>query len=114
MADYTISSPKLQVLRGSIDAPEVLEVQTLNPDLIAWDMTAARHKWPAVKDAPFKWLTFLAWHACRREGRIPQDLRYEEWEATTLNVASLDGAQEDSATPVDPTQEEAEPDSYAR
>jgi hypothetical protein len=110
VADYSITSPKLQVLRGSLDAPEVLEVQTLNPDLIAWDMAAARHKWPGVKDAPFKWLTFLAWHACRREGRIPSDLRYEEWEASTLNVSSVEEGEGDSGKPVDPTQGEAEPD----
>lgn len=110
MADYSITSPNLRVLRGSLDAPEVIEVQTLNPDLIAWDMTAARHKWPAIKDAPFKWLTFLAWHACRREGRIPRDLTYEEWEASTLNVANVDETEGDSAAPVDPTQEEAGPD----
>ena len=112
MADYTITSPRLQVLRGSLDAPEVLEVQTLNPDLIAWDMTRAKHRWPEVKDAPFKWLTFLAWHACRREGRIPNDLRYEEWEATTLNISNLDADDDDDEAghPVDPTHAAAAPD----
>lgn len=105
MADYTITSPRLQVLRGSLDAPEVLEVQTLNPDLIAWDMTRAKHRWPEVKDAPFKWLTFIAWHACRREGSIPRDLTYEEWEASTLNVANLNAEDDDAngVEPVDPT-----------
>lgn len=113
MADYTITSPRLQVLRGSLDAPEVIEVQTLNPDLIAWDMTRARHKWPEVKDAPFKWLTFLAWHACRREGRIPSDLTYEAWEASTLNVSNVAAEDDDDAeagSPVDPTHAAAAPD----
>jgi hypothetical protein len=101
VADYTITSPRLQILRGSLDAPEVIEVQTLNPDLIAWDMTRARHKWPEVRDAPFKWLTFIAWAACRREGRIDRALTYEEWEASTLNVANLND--DDEAAAVDPT-----------
>lgn len=107
MADYKITSPHLRVLRGSLDAPEVLEVQTLNPDLIAWDMTRAKHRWPEVKDAPFKWLTFIAWAACRREGRIPADLTYPEWEASTLNVANMDADDDDdteAGTAVDPTQ----------
>jgi hypothetical protein len=101
MADYTITSPRLQVLRGSLDAPEVLEVQTLNPDLILWDRTRAKHKWPDIQSAPFLWLTFLAWAACRREGRIPRDLTWDEWEATTLNVANLNADDDDDAA--DPT-----------
>jgi hypothetical protein len=109
MADYRITSPHLQVLRGSLDAPEVIEIQTLNPDLIAWDMTRAKHRWQEIKDAPFKWLTFLAWHACRREQRIPRDLTYEEWEATTLNVSNLNDDDEEAAA-VDPTPAAAAPD----
>jgi hypothetical protein len=89
MADYKLSSPHLRILRGSLDAPEIIDVQCLNPDLILWDRTRLRHKWPEVKDAPIMWLTFLGWAACRREGRIPPDLRYEEWEATTLDVKPL-------------------------
>lgn len=104
MADFKLSSPRLRVLRGSLDAPEILEVQTLNPDLIAWDMTHTRHKWPELKDAPFKWLTFIAWHACRREGRIPADLTYETWEASTLEITNLtDEDDEDDEGVADPT-----------
>jgi hypothetical protein len=106
MADYTISSPHLRVLRGSLDAPEVIEIQTLNPDLIAWDMTRAKHRWPEVKDAPFLWLSFISWHACRREGRIPRELTYQEWQDSTLDVAQVEGEPE----PVDPTRVAAAPD----
>lgn len=106
MADYRITAPRVRVLRGSIDAPEVLELQTLNPDLIAWDMTRAKHRWPTIDDAPIKWATFVAWHAARREGRIPADLTYEAWEATTLDVAPItDGDEGDGSvdpTPADP------------
>lgn len=107
MADFKITSPNLRVLRGSLDAPEVIEIQTLNPDLIAWDMTRARHKWPVTQETPFKWLTFIAWHACRREGRIPPDLTYEAWEGTTLNVENLDT--DDGGGAVDPTPPELVP-----
>jgi hypothetical protein len=95
VADFKLTSPRLRIWRGSLDAPEVLEVQTLNPDLIAWDMTHAKHKWPELKDAPFKWLTFIGWHAARREGRIPADLTYEAWEASTLDVSNIDDEDED-------------------
>lgn len=108
MADYTISSPHLRVLRGSLDAPEVIEIQTLNPDLIAWDMTRAKHRWPEVKDAPFLWLTFISWHAARREGIIPRDLSYEDWQASTLDVGTLAGEDGDAET-VDPTHGAAAP-----
>jgi hypothetical protein len=107
MADYKITSPLLRVLRGSLDAPEVLEVQTLNPDLVAWDMTRTKHRWPEVKDAPFKWLTFISWHAARREHAIPSDLTYEAWEASTLDVTTLSG---DEGEPVDPTPPDPVPD----
>lgn len=109
MADYKITAPRLVVLRGSLDAPEVIEVQTLNPDLIAWDMTRARHKWPDVREAPFLWLTFISWHACRREGRIPRELGYDDWAASTLNVANLDGDDEEGGA-VDPTRPDLAPD----
>lgn len=107
MADFKLTSPRLRAVRGSLDAPEILEVQTLNPDLIAWDMTRAKHRWPKVEDAPFKWLTFIAWHAARREGAIPTDLSYEAWESTTLAVTNLDADDEEApdggGVVVDPT-----------
>lgn len=105
MADFKLTSPKLRVMRGSLDAPEIMEIQTLNPDLIAWDMTRGKHHWPDVKEAPFKWLTFIAWHAARREQRIPVDLTYEAWEGSTLQVESVDDGEGDA---VDPSQLEAE------
>ena len=46
-------------------------VDTGNQDLVAWDMTAMKHKWPGPKDAPFLWSTFIAWHASRRRGLLP-------------------------------------------
>lgn len=109
MADYKISSPRLRILRGSLDAPEVVEVQTFTPDLIAYDMTRAKHRWPEVKDAPFKWMTFIGWHAARREGAIPAELTYEAWEASTLDVAAIGDEDGAPVTPVDPTLPEPEP-----
>jgi hypothetical protein len=110
VADYKISSPHLQVLRGSLDAPEVMDIQTLNPDLIAWDMTRAKHRWPEVKDAPFLWLTFISWHAARREGRIPADLTYDQWQASTLDVSNMGGEDDADEQAVNPSHGAAAPD----
>jgi hypothetical protein len=108
VADYKITSPRLQVLRGSVDAPEILEVQTLSPDLIAFDMTRAKHRWPDMKEAPMLWLSFIAWHACRREQRIPPELTWDEWKATTLDVGPT--SDEEDGEPVDPTRADLAPD----
>jgi hypothetical protein len=111
MADFKLTSPRLRVYRGQLDAPEIIEVQTLNPDLIAWDMTRAKHKWPPTQEAAFKWLTFIAWSAARREGQIPTELTYEAWEASTLTVENLDGDEDgDGGGVVDPTREDLGPD----
>lgn len=107
MADYKLTSPHLRVLRGSPDAPEVIEVQTYTPDLIMFDVTRAKRRWGTMQDEPFRWMTFLSWHACRREGRIPADLTYETWESSILDVTSADD-DDDSAT-VDPTPPGVEP-----
>lgn len=106
MADYTLASPHLRVLRGSLEAPEVLELQCINPDLVAFDRVRFKHKWPGPQDAPFVFLTFVAWHAAHREGAIPADLNYEAWEATTLDVQNMGGEEEAAG----PTQEALEPD----
>jgi len=108
VADFKLASPHLRVLRGSIEAPEVLELQCLNPDLVAFDMTRAKHKWPGPQEAPFKFLTFVAWHAARRGELIPRDLTYEVWEASTLDVQNMTEAGDDDGP--GPTQEAPEPD----
>lgn len=110
MADFKLSSPRLRVYRGQLEAPEVLEVQTVNPDLIAWDMTRAKHHWPKTDEAPFKWLTFIAWHAARRTGAITTEDTYEAWELSTLMVENIDDDEDSGGDgPADPTHREAEP-----
>lgn len=105
VADFKLSSPNLRVMRGSLDAPEILEVQTLNPDLIAYDRTRLRQSphWPPAQDNPWQWLTFLAWHASRRQGLIPGDLTYESWEASTLQVENVEDEDDEEAGVADPT-----------
>jgi hypothetical protein len=85
--DVKLSSPRVLVTRG--DGSQ-LDLQTTNADLVLWDMTRTKHKWPKFDEAPFLWLTFLAWAAARRTGHIT-DTTWEAWLADTVDVA----AQED-------------------
>ena len=77
------------------------DVQTLNADMLRWEDTAAKHKWPSFTDVPQKWTTFLGWRASIREGHIPQDLKWEEFSENgprlALSVFVL------RQEPVDPT-----------
>lgn len=77
-------APRLLVNLEGRDEPIV--VQTRNPDLVLWDRTRAKHAWPKFDEAPFLWMTFLAWAACRRTGEIGTDLTYEKFEASTLDI----------------------------
>ena len=91
MGDIRLSSPRVNVIREGHDP---LIIQTANPDLVLWDRTRIKHKWPGFQDAPFLWLTFIAWAAARRTGAIPNDYRYEVWESEVLQV--VDTTQDDT------------------
>jgi hypothetical protein len=90
--------PRLRVL---MPGGERFEVQAYNPDLIAYETTAARHRWPSLKEAPFTWLTFLAWSAARRGGHIDQSVTWDQFQSTALEVSNLT-RDEDTAHPTRP------------
>jgi len=80
-------NPRIEV---TLDDGEVLVVQTHNADLVRWDRTAAKHGWPGFQAAPFLWVTFLAWSALRREGKIPNDLAFDTFsESRAVSVRNL-------------------------
>jgi hypothetical protein len=108
MADTPeLTSPRLVVT--SVDGG-TFEVQTLNPDLIRFDMTRSRHGWPDAQAAPFLWLTFIAWAALKREGAIPSDLTWETFSETMcIDVRTADDGEE-VARPGFPTPEEPAPE----
>lgn len=99
MGDVRLSSPRVRVVREGLDD---LEVQTTNADLVLWDRTRIKHKWPKFDEAPFLWLTFLSWAAARRTGAISSDHTYERWEAETLDVSSRDDDDEADGFPTPP------------
>lgn len=80
---------------------EPVEVETANPDLILWDTTSAKNKWPSMKDAPALWCTFLAWRAMRRLG-----LTEATWEVFSSDLC-VDVEMVGEAD-VDPTQQAAD------
>ena len=93
MGDVKLSTPRVRIRRDGFD--DLDELQTTNADLVLWDRTRYKHKWPGVTDAPFLWLTFISWAAARRTGAIPPELKYEAWEGSVLEVETLDEDEED-------------------
>jgi len=90
---------------------EPLEVQTDNRDLLLYERTSRKHRWPTdIKEAPFGWLTFISWAAARRTGAIDGALTYERWESEVLQVESVDD-DETSGDDGRPFEPEAEPGS---
>lgn len=89
---------------------EPFTVEVLNPDMVAWDRYAHRHRLPNQQSAPLLWMTFVTWASAKRNKHIPADMPYEAWEATTEHIEPVDADgnpladDEDAADPVDPTQ----------
>jgi hypothetical protein len=104
VADIQLTSPRLRVVLGD---DNVLNVQCTNADLVRFDMTRARHKWPTATDAPFLWLTFIAWAALKRTKGIPDSVTYEAFSESTQDITNLTDDGEGSPDAVDPTQSAA-------
>lgn len=74
------------------------DVVVRNADMIRWDRTRAKHKWPSGTDAPILMLTFWVWASLSREGRTTDT--WERFsEETCLSVTKQDGTDD----VVDPT-----------
>lgn len=96
MADVKLSTPRLRVvLADGTDR----EVQCTNADMVRFDLTRSKQKWPGPQDAPFLWLTFIAWAALRRTGAIEQTVGYEAFADSTLEIENL--TDDESADDVD-------------
>lgn len=99
--DVRLVAPRVLVIR---DGVEPMEIQADNRDLLAWESTAARHKWPSFDKSPFRWLTFLAWSAARRSGDLETSVTFEQWTEQVRSVRDLS----DSDNGVGPTQPDPE------
>jgi hypothetical protein len=92
MGEQKITSPRVLVIR---DGHEPLEVQTDNRDMILWETTRVKHRWPKFDEAPMMWLTFLAWAAARRTGAIDTGHTWEQWRGETLQARTVDDDEDD-------------------
>lgn len=102
MGDVRLVAPRIRVIR---DGKEPLEVQSDNRDLVKWESTRVKHKWPKFDEAPFKWLTFLAWSAATRSGALESGVTYERWESEVLSVGDMsqdDTTEDEIGTPTPP------------
>jgi hypothetical protein len=99
MAETKLTSPRVRVLR---DGQEPIELQTDNRDLVLWDMTRVKHRWPKFDEAAFLWLTFISWAAARRTGVVNGATTFEQWKADVVEVSSVDAEDDELGTPSPP------------
>lgn len=96
--------PTQQLVVALADGRE-LDLVVGNPDMVRWDLTAAKHGWPAMDKAPMLWATFVAWRAAVRTGVY--DGTWEKWSDTDAVGVHVIGGDEDDQAGVDPTQRAA-------
>src|SRR5262245_4472487 len=80
------------------------DVQTLNIDLVRWDMNRTKHGWPMADDAPLLAMNYCVWQAMTRTNVIPR-WSFDEFCGHVTDLTPDAGGE----TPVDPTLEEAGP-----
>jgi hypothetical protein len=95
MSDW-IGSRRLDV--EMIDGTKYAVV-TVYADGVAYEMTAAKHNWPAAHNASMHALGFACWHALRRAGEIEKTVTYENFRDNVLQVRPI----REDGDPVRPT-----------
>lgn len=103
MGETKLSNPRVHVIMA--DGSE-WEAQTRNPDLLRYERTGIKHKWPTPSQSPIWWLTFISWSAGLREGRISSDITWEAFSTELCDQVT----NADEADPVVPTQPEPDTD----
>lgn len=84
-------APKLRVSVEQLDGGPAVEydVQTDNRDMIRWERAAAKHGWPALKDAPLLWMTHLSYTALSRSG-VPTGSTFDAYADRVIGIETLD------------------------
>lgn len=106
----TDSPIRVQAATVTLDDGKQLHLDITNPDMVRWDITAPKHKWPTLKEAPILWATFVTWAAAKRTGAY--EGTFEAWRDTDALVVDMQrepGEDGEPGTPVDPTHAGAEP-----
>lgn len=93
-----MTNPRVRVL---MDDDQVHEVQTLNVDLVAWDLNRGRHGWPGMDDAPLLSLNYVTWKAMTRLELIPK-WTFDEYLIHAVDINAVP-AEDGDGQEVDPT-----------
>lgn len=65
------------------------DVTVCNPDIVRYEMTAAKHNWP--KDATMLQMVFGAWHALKRTGIYKGDFEtFRDTDCLALEIETDD------------------------
>ena len=108
MADKT---PQLDTpyIRVTMADGRSFDVQTENPDMVLFDLERAKRKWPTFQDAPFLWISYLAYSKLKRSGNDIGGDSFDAWLLKTSSVTNLnaDGVEDTDVVSAFPTQEVA-------
>lgn len=100
-------TPKLDTphMRVTVTDGTQYAVQTTNADMVMYDLERAKRRWPSLTDAPFLWLSYLAFSALRRDGTISASEHFDSWVQTTVEVKNLNetGQESDETVKAFPT-----------
>ena len=81
-----------------LESGESFVVHVANPDRIAYEKVAAKHKWAPAAEAQNLAMTFVCWSAAKRAGLTT--MPYEQWERVLLDYELV---AEEAADPTRPT-----------
>ncbi len=76
MADDWIGARTIDV---EMVSGEKFTARTIFADAVAYETTARKHSWPPARESTMLVLSFITWHALRRQGDIPTSLTYEAY-----------------------------------
>ena len=93
-----MAAPKLitPLMEAIADDGTEYQVQTINIDATNFERMRVKRGWPDQQQAPMLAMTYMTWHALKREGRI--ELSFDQFEQSFPGIRPL------GAESVDPTQ----------
>ena len=82
---------------------EPIVARTRQIDMLTWEETAHKHKWPPTSEAPGLLSWFVAWAALRRTNQLPAALvKWEDFKSRVAGVAPMNENGDASVDPTDP------------
>lgn len=90
------------------DGREYPELVVTNTAHVEWDLARARHRWPSSEDAPFLWMTYIAYQQLALDGDY--EGKWAEFQKICQHVETIKDplvADEAQTDDVDPTHAES-------